>query len=853
MYRSITAHLPWVAAALLLLAGPLIGLATNQYMKDNARTASQAEFESRLSKQVFLFEKQIHSFVEVVAGLKSFFESSDFVSREEFASFCKYSIARYPDIQALEWIPMVTNDQRPAHEKQARTSHLENYRITAMSNQGSLVAAPTSSRYFPVYYVEPLAGNRPALGYDLSSEITRRKAIYRAIDQTEAVLSAPVSLVQSDQDNTGILIFLRVQVSSAPGLEPHENLCEGLVLLVLNLHKVIESTLLADAFLDPASYAFDLRLHNSPDKSAIFYTHPTEQIEPSEAHWVSRRTISASGQSWDISATPQPEYITRRAATNPALVGTGVATIWGFIWLAIIALSRRYQRSEIEQQKEILDSVLLSMAEGVIVADAEGRIILTNHAAALQTGFSADLQPNGVATLCSLCKLPDKATSIAAETFPLTQAINGEQVRDKVLWVPPPNPSAKGAWLSANAAPLLRPDGGHRGGVLVLRDITKRKRALEFTERLNNAVEQTDDGIMITDRYGTIEYVNAGFEKVTGYSRTDVLDRKPSFLKSGLNTKDHYKTLWDTILRGEVYRGTIINRKKSGHIYHADHTITPMRDLSGRITHFVSVSKDMTEYRQLQRREIEMEIAIKVQRKLFPSHAPPLENWDLAGSVFSADGACGDYFDFIPISDNEIGLVVGDVSGHGIGPALVMAETRAYVRSLSPRNFSPGEIMSRVNRNLIQDLDGDHFVTLVLAHLDIVAGHLVYASAGHDTCYIIDADGQIKAELNSSGLPLGILDLGGYGTSPRIAFETGDILIMLTDGIVDCQAHLDRFLSIESCLALVHRFRQEPAAAIINHLHDHIRDFMNGEPQNDDITIVICKAEQVACRTEQVI
>jgi sigma-B regulation protein RsbU (phosphoserine phosphatase) len=423
-------------------------------------------------------------------------------------------------------------------------------------------------------------------------------------------------------------------------------------------------------------------------------------------------------------------------------------------------------------------------------------------------------------------------------------AIEGNQVRDKIFWVPAPNPSARGAWVSANATPLLNPNGTQHGGVLVLRDITNRKQALEFSERMNNAVELTDDSVFITDQSGVIQYINAAFAKTTGFSREEALGKTPRILKSFLNPPGHYKELWSTILGGRVFRKMVINRKKSGEIYYADQTITPMRDLSGRITHFVSVVKDMTEYRLMRQREVEMEIAVKVQKSLFPSDPPLMEHLDIAGAVFSADATCGDYFDYIPMLGNRVCLVVGDVSGHGIGPALVMAETRAYVRSLSPDDYSPGEILSKVNRILVEDLKGNHFVTLILAYVDADSGRLVYSSAGHDTCFLIDHTGHIKHELNSTGLPLGMFELRDYPTRQEIGFQKGDILFLLTDGLSDCQADQDRFLDIQGCLSLIHRHRSEPAKVIIKKIYEHARNFMGEESQNDDITMLICKADK---------
>src|SRR3990167_4068671 len=111
---------------------------------------------------------------------------------------------------------------------------------------------------------------------------------------------------------------------------------------------------------------------------------------------------------------------------------------------------------------------------------------------------------------------------------------------------------------------------------------------------LSTALEEIADNVMITDRDGIIEYVNPAFEATTGYSRQELLGQNPKILRSGQHDSVYYKKLWETILSGQTFRSMTINRKKNGDIYYADQTISPVRDDSGGIVHFVSVWKDIT-------------------------------------------------------------------------------------------------------------------------------------------------------------------------------------------------------------------------------------------------------------------
>ncbi|MEK7408437.1 MAG: PAS domain S-box protein [Acidobacteriota bacterium] len=122
-------------------------------------------------------------------------------------------------------------------------------------------------------------------------------------------------------------------------------------------------------------------------------------------------------------------------------------------------------------------------------------------------------------------------------------------------------------------------------------------------DRLIRAVEQTADTVMITNKQGVIEFVNPAFEETTGYSANEALGRKTSLLKSGLHDEQFYKELWAQLIIGKPFRGTIINRKKSGQLYWSAQTISSMKDENGEITHFVSVLKDMTDLRKQQEQE----------------------------------------------------------------------------------------------------------------------------------------------------------------------------------------------------------------------------------------------------------
>lgn len=121
------------------------------------------------------------------------------------------------------------------------------------------------------------------------------------------------------------------------------------------------------------------------------------------------------------------------------------------------------------------------------------------------------------------------------------------------------------------------------------------ERNVQIAKSFCNAAEETADAIVVTDRNGHIEYVNRAFERTTGYRQEEILGKTPRLLKSGQHGQEFYQGMWATILSGNVFRATIINRKKNGELYHAEQTITPVKDTAGNISHFVSIIRDITE------------------------------------------------------------------------------------------------------------------------------------------------------------------------------------------------------------------------------------------------------------------
>ena len=192
-------------------------------------------------------------------------------------------------------------------------------------------------------------------------------------------------------------------------------------------------------------------------------------------------------------------------------------------------------------------------------------------------------------------------------------------------------------------SPLLDPKGQLIGIVGVSSDITERRQAEETLHTLSSAVEQTIDTIIITDREGTIEYVNHAFEAMTGYSSEEVVGKTPRILKSGIKGPQHYQAIWETILSGKVFRGEFVNKKKTGQLFYELTTISPIFDKNGIITHFVATGVDIFNHKQTEEALHESE---KLYLSLFDNM---LNGFAYCQMIFEQDSPQ----DFVLIAVNE--------------------------------------------------------------------------------------------------------------------------------------------------------------------------------------------------------
>lgn len=265
--------------------------------------------------------------------------------------------------------------------------------------------------------------------------------------------------------------------------------------------------------------------------------------------------------------------------------------------------------------------------------------------------------------------------------------------------------------------------------------------------------------------------------------------------------------------------------------------VDPLHEAGGSVAGTIGVALDVTERRVLDR---EIEFARLVQQSLLPAEDPHLRGFDIFSGAYPAKRTCGDWFDYLEFTDHSLGLVVGDVSGKGFGPAILSATIAAYLEMLAASCSDVWEILSVCNHMVCKRHLEGQFAVLSLARLQPGGQSLTYCGAG-EGMLIISANGQLKHRVLSSGLPLGMIDDFRYDPPAQIPLEPGYILLLLTDGFREASSRAGELFGVSRIVETVAANLSSSAGDILHSLRQAVRQFVDGHCQQDDMTGIVVK------------
>jgi serine phosphatase RsbU (regulator of sigma subunit) len=241
-----------------------------------------------------------------------------------------------------------------------------------------------------------------------------------------------------------------------------------------------------------------------------------------------------------------------------------------------------------------------------------------------------------------------------------------------------------------------------------------------------------------------------------------------------------------------------------------------------------------------QRLQTQLEVARQVQLQLLPGRDPQIEGYDISAYNFPTEEVSGDYYDWVRVYDDQIGIVIADVSGKGVPAALLMAFLRASLRAATHIGYAPHISMSKVNYLLWESIERNQFVTAFHGILDATNRTLSYSNAGHSPALLMKADGTSHFE-ERGGVPLGMFrDSRYYEYFETI--ESGEVLVLYTDGVTEAMNAAGEEYGRERLITAVRECRDQPARDMIDFMHRDLIAWTEGHGITDDVTFFIVKA-----------
>jgi PAS domain S-box-containing protein len=598
-------------------------------------------FERKADERYAAFKREIESDLQVLESIRTYYAASREFRRSEIWILANPFLLRHPSIQALEWIPRITDSQRATYEAKAKEEGFRDFQISDRTAQGAKVESPRRSEYYPVYFIEPYKGNEIALGFDLASNATRKESLERARDTGQLVATKRIKLVQETTGRFGFLVFAPVygkdsRTDTIP--ERRKNL-RGFALGVFRISDILDKSY---TYLEPENINTYLYEAPVPDNDHLLYFHPSrsqaqggnQKSEPG-GKFEYRKSLNIAGQEWLMIFETGPHYIAKEKSPWSWIVLIFVLLLTGLSFLYMVA-NLRYAgklsiaNEELEArikertedlarvnellQKDIDDRklaedalreseeryriVVENASDAVFRTDNNGIFTFVNPAMVRISGYE-EAEIIGKHYLLFIHPgMRDGASKFFGRQF--VKRIQNTYFEYSII-----TKGGHEVWIGQNTQLLM--DGRHITGFqAVARDITERKRAEDALqkseERYRSIFENAMEGIFQSTPDGRFISVNPAMAKTCGFA-------SPEEMVSSIHdiAKDHYVMQEDRERFKKLLKeyGRVENLehrlyKEDGSIVWVSVNARAVRDEHGNAIYYEGTNQDITERKRIE-------------------------------------------------------------------------------------------------------------------------------------------------------------------------------------------------------------------------------------------------------------
>lgn len=363
---------------------------------------------------------------------------------------------------------------------------------------------------------------------------------------------------------------------------------------------------------------------------------------------------------------------------------------------------------------------------------------------------------------------------------------------------------------------------------------------------LDTVLAISGDAIITADLDGVIMMFNEGAERIFRLPGLEALGEDMFSLLFAPEDIPQVKEQLRTV--GHIRDKEVKLRFPDGEEVYLEVSVTKTRDARGQEAALIAIIRDITTRKRLEEERLqnervqqEMRIARGVQLTMLPDRPPKIEGMDIAARIEFCADIGGDLFDFSRPRSGKLGVSIGDVSAHGVGPAIVMSSAKAMLNTLEQYTEDPEHMMYLLNNLLERTTEDDRFITMFYALIDTNERTMEYVNAGHDPPIIYRPDRGVFEELQSTGLALGILPGERFRLGPKVQFNKNDLMLLTTDGIWEATNPEGEAFGKHRIYDILRECHHLPSQAILDELFRRVKEFCRGEPARDDQTAVLFK------------